>query len=320
MLTRALVDEVGDAFGVLPAVAGLADAERTTFSGRLGAGICNLYMYQLGYVWQDSARNVIPGADPLADFLYDDGAGHGVVLTEAKGSVHARVTAGSIKRITDVAYDRQVWDHIGKATRYGDVVHGYVVGTAARTDGSEALLHVAQTVRVNVGVGKKPSTPRSGRPSPGLTLGNYRAVFLLAGASRVVSAIDLLRRNAISEFREIPDQVFRRVKAAGRWFLVGDNMRLAWPWQWLWLWPERWPVPVFAIAEETAEPFLRALTEKGGDAELTFELPVLAASLGGLDLEGPAEHLALFPDGFALLNPSKLDFDLTRTWSPRRGL
>ena len=65
----------------------LADVERTSFAGRIGAGITDLFMNALGYTWRDNASCLSGRLGAHADFLYADGAvsGHGVVLTEAHG-------------------------------------------------------------------------------------------------------------------------------------------------------------------------------------------------------------------------------------------
>ena len=77
--------EDGTTFALSQHLQALADAERTSFAGRVGAGITDLLMNALGYTWRDNASCLSGSLTPHADFIYADGAvsGHGVVLAEA---------------------------------------------------------------------------------------------------------------------------------------------------------------------------------------------------------------------------------------------
>jgi hypothetical protein len=45
----------GPVFALSPYLASLADTERTHFAARMGAGITDLYINALGYIWRDNA-------------------------------------------------------------------------------------------------------------------------------------------------------------------------------------------------------------------------------------------------------------------------
>ena len=100
----------GPMFALSPYLASLADAERTHFAARMGAGITDLYMNALGYVWRDNAVCLASTLDPHADFLYAGGSvsGHGVVLAEARGSFAAGITDAKVAALARSKYLRQV--------------------------------------------------------------------------------------------------------------------------------------------------------------------------------------------------------------------
>ena len=109
-----LVDD-GVTFVLSQYVHSLADAERTSFAGRIGAGVTDLLMNALGYTWRDNASSLSHSLAPHADFIYGDGAvsGHGVVLAEAHGSFAANVTSAGISRQAKHKYLRQVRNPAG---------------------------------------------------------------------------------------------------------------------------------------------------------------------------------------------------------------
>lgn len=148
-LAEAVVDDGGRSFDVTDDLLTIADAERTAFSGRLGAGICDVYMNELGYVWRDNAANQLKkGSGRFSDFVYDGGpaSGHGVVLAEAKGSFALKTTSAAVKRQTEQGYTGQVQPYLGTRTIDGDrVVHGYGIGVGAKPGTPGAFLHVSET-------------------------------------------------------------------------------------------------------------------------------------------------------------------------------
>jgi hypothetical protein len=119
----------GARFALSPDVTALADAERSGFAGRVGAGVTDLLMNALGYVWRDNGACLTGTSDPHADFIYAGGAatGHGVVLAEAHGSLAQNVTDSRMSGEAQRKYRRQVKPHIAKTCTHGKVIHGYAV-------------------------------------------------------------------------------------------------------------------------------------------------------------------------------------------------
>lgn len=56
----------GVRFELSPFITSLADAERSVFAGRVGAGVTDLLMNALGYVWRDNATCLSGNLDPHA--------------------------------------------------------------------------------------------------------------------------------------------------------------------------------------------------------------------------------------------------------------
>jgi hypothetical protein len=336
--------------------ADLADTERTLFTARCGAGITDLYMNALGYVWRANAACLASTLDPHADFLYDGGnvAGHGVVLAEAHGSFAANATAKTIAAQAKRKYGRQVKPYVNVGSPYGHVVHGYSVAFGSRPGTSGAFLSVAET-SIPKPKKKAPPPPMSQPPAgSGVTtpmaLATHRSNFLLMGASAIVDWIDWI--NAAGEFPEDPEPVtFVRFPYAGRWYL--GNVRSIWPALRAYWWhDELWGDPLWRrltmrdtvirgflggsngwfVMEETAcQAFLDSLTgmiQAGAlDRPARLDLPRFDPSGFGIGedsrgrlADGSDYNYALFRDGLALVGdpfrPKKLEL---RRWSPKEG-
>ncbi|MGI4813415.1 MAG: hypothetical protein ACRYG5_12905 [Janthinobacterium lividum] len=149
----------GSAFELTSDFGDLADTERTLFTARCGAGITDLYMNALGYVWRVNAVCLSNALNPHADFLYDGGNvdGHGVVLAEAHGSFAANATAKTIAAQAKRKYARQVKPYLNTGSPFGHVVHGYSVAFGSRPGTAGAFLSVAET---------RTSKPKKLAPSP----------------------------------------------------------------------------------------------------------------------------------------------------------
>lgn len=104
----------GPQFQLSPFITALADAERSGFAGRVGAGICDLVMNVSGYVWRDNAECLSCKAAKHVDFIYAGGAatGHGVALAEAHGSFAQAVTKTTIGGEARRKYRRQAKPHV----------------------------------------------------------------------------------------------------------------------------------------------------------------------------------------------------------------
>jgi hypothetical protein len=126
--------EDGTNFALSQHLQALADAERTSFAGRIGAGIADLLMNALGFTWRDNASCLSNSLAPHADFIYSDGAasGHGVVLAEAHGSFSASVSSAGITREAKRKYLRQVRPHLAAVSPHGKVIHGYSIAFGSR--------------------------------------------------------------------------------------------------------------------------------------------------------------------------------------------
>jgi hypothetical protein len=100
----------GARFALSPDITALADAERSAFAGRVGAGVTDLLMNALGYVWRDNGACLSGITDPHADFIYAGGAvtGHGVVLAEAHGSFAQSVSGSRMSGEAKRKYRRQI--------------------------------------------------------------------------------------------------------------------------------------------------------------------------------------------------------------------
>lgn len=320
-ITREAVDDLGTSFHVTSDLYSFADSERAGIAGRIGAGICDLYMVQRGYTWRDHARSIIRTTGPLADFVYEggDAAGLGVVLAEAKGSFRTVVNRGHIKSIAENGYRRQVHNYIGNNTVAGRVLHGYAIGFGGVPGSNrEPYLHVEETGidedRLDHDI-TEPSfvaSSFSGAVSSQIALGNYRAVFHLLNAPAVISAIDVVRDNVEREAAILVPQQFRVVRAWDnqRYWLVERDPRKA-----------LWQLPgdtVLAIWEPVAVAFLTAvtqmLTRTLAIGERWISMPV-ADRIFGRDTEN---SFVQFPDGLAAL--ANFREDGLEQWVPLRGL
>jgi len=335
----------------------LADTERTLFAARVGAGITDLYMNALGYVWRANAACLSRTLDPHADFIYDGGNadGHGVVLAEAHGSFAAKATAKSVAAQAKRKYARQVKPYLAKTSPYGQVVHGYSIAFGSKPGTAGAFLSLAET-RIPKPGKKSPPPPAlqaptgTGATPTMIALATHRSNFLLMGASQVVDWIDWVRTSGELPADRAP-VTFLRFGYAGRWYLGSPSY--VWPlfprwWPdmyWddpaLWDWiehdtlarrPRGGPPTGWFVMEETAcVSFLDALsgmTRDGGERRPErLELPTfdpIGFGAGGddrvLDAEHPDYDYALFRDGLALIDaPFRWTGRHIRRWLPKEG-
>lgn len=350
--------EDGPTFMLTQHINSLADAERTAFAGRVGAGVTDLLMNALGYTWRDNAASLSSSLAPHADFIYADGAvsGRGVVLAEARGSFAANVSAATVTGQAKRKYSKQVKPHLAAESPHGKVIHGYSIAFGSRPGAAGAFLHAAET-RIPPPRGKR--SPPTG-PTPGLSpestptslaLATHRANFSLMHAPGVVAWIDWVRAGG-----ETPDAAlslsFLEIPYAGRIFLASAES--LWPLHdlphWLedlWFDPRWWPrfprrrslrrssdgfAGWFVMEEKSAERFLNSLSAiiRGGREDIpdVFELPRVEPVGFGMDRdeEGTvfrdSEYAyALYRDGLALLgSPPPRRIAGHRIWSPKDGV
>jgi len=349
--------EGGTTFALSQHLRALADAERTSFAGRIGAGITDLLMNALGFTWRDNASCLSSSLAPHADFIYADGAalGHGVVLAEAHGSFAASISSADISREAKRKYLRQVRPHLATASPHGKVIHGYSIAFGSRPGAAGAFLHVAETLISKPRSGRRPPTQTTPTPSPtatptSLALSTHRSNFAIMDAPSIVRWIDWVRDGG-ERFDDTQPSLFVRIPYAGRIFLC--SMEMGWPFigypDWLEeFWHPRWWPPLgqartrsrsradfagwFAMEETAAETFLNALstTIRDGRDNLpeSLELPRLdpagfgfSGDKAGLTSRDSEYRYALYRDGVALLgSPPPRRTAGYRTWLPREGI
>ncbi|WP_342739910.1 hypothetical protein [Bradyrhizobium sp. B117] len=343
----------GPVFGLTSYIASLADTERTHFAARVGAGITDLYMNGLGYVWRDNAVCLASTLNPHADFLYAGGnaSGYGVVLAEAHGSFAGSVTDSKLAAQARNKYLRQVRPFIAKPSPYGEVIHGYSVAFGSRPGTVGAFLRLSETLRRKPRRSPPPPSQRlmgaGGRPPTQIALASYRSNFVLMDALPVADWIDWTRG-----LRELPADIeplaFFRLEYAGRAFLAyAHSLSLFRPPFVLMdnvvdhpLWRHRWrrladqPLSIrwFVIEEKIGERFLNALSAliRLEDRILPETLDLPSGDFVGSSADGAASitrrdgvpyEYALFRDGLALLGgPSPRHITGHRIWHPKHGL
>jgi hypothetical protein len=343
-------------FALSPSINSLADAARTEFAGCVGAGMTDILMNALGYVWRDNAASVSGSLDPHADFIYGDGqvANHGVVLAEAHGSFAASVSAARIISEASRKYLRQVKPQVTRMSSHGQVVHGYSIAFGSKPGTTGAFLGVAET-RIKK-PSRKPMTPAGpaqatipGLVPTSLALATHRSNFTLREAFRIVSWIDWVRGVAGPPADTTPVGFFQ-IPYAGQLFLACADF--VWPFEGLpfWLdelmyhrrWWRRLPegqlmrrlseggsVGLFVMEQSAAERFLNGLSKiiigvRQPVIELPGVDPVGLTSTRDEDrglVRDTAYSYALFRDGLALLgSPPPKRLTGIRVWSPKDGM
>ena len=350
--------EDGSTFSLSGNFQHLADAERSAFAGRVGAGVTDLLMNELGYTWRDNAACLSGALDPRADFIYADGeaTGYGVVLAEARGSFAMDASESNTRSKGKRKYCRQVKPYLAKASPHGTTVHGYSISFGSMPTASGAFLHASET---------RTSKPHGGGPGPAgapppispeltrtsLALASHRSNFALMGAHSVVAWIDWILGWEGDEENRLP-AIFLEVPYAGRRFLVSDN--LFWPYDGLLGWRDSPPGPLemrptlyrrapfrrrrqglrawFAMELHFAQRFLEELSSmirEGGEVTQEYiELPrtgtVGFSSDRDAAREGPSAseyEYAVYRDGLALIgSPHPRKVDGYRIWSPKDGM
>ena len=178
----------------------LADTDKTSFAGHIGAGITDIMMNVLGYEWRDNAVSISGPRAAHADFIYGGGqvSGHGVVLVEAHGSFATTISKMEIKRRANEKYKRQVQRYLGNTSTHGKVIHGYSIAFGSKPTKPGAFLHVAETEipkqvgRTDCSAEFESPTSMTGTPTS-LAIATQRSNFCLMGAQTVVAWIDWIR-------------------------------------------------------------------------------------------------------------------------------
>ncbi len=350
--------EDGTTFVLTQHINSLADAERTAFAGRIGAGVTDLLMNALGYTWRDNAACLSSRLAPHADFIYGDSAvaDHGVVLAEARGSFAANVSAATITGQAKRKYSKQVKPQLAAESPHGKVIHGYSIAFGSRPGSSGAFLHAAETRISKPRRNRSPPTESPPGSSPGstptsLALATHRANFSLMDAPSIVAWIDWVR--AGGERPDVASPVsFLAIPYAGRTFLASAEP--LWPFHdypyWLddlWHDPRLWQhfrrrrllrrsgdgfAGWFVMEKECAERFLNSLSAiiRSGRERIpeVLELPRMEPAGFTMDrgevreVTPESEYAyALFRDGLALLgSPPSRRIVRHRAWFPEKGM
>jgi len=345
----------GPQFQLSPFITALADAERSGFAGRVGAGMCDLVMNVLGYVWRDNASCLSSKAAKHADFIYAGGAatGHGVVLTEAHGSFAQSVTKTTISGEARRKYRRQVKPHVATSCTYGNVVHGYSIAFGCNPAPHDTHLHVAETEvtmpRGKVGLRRSPGgQPGAGQVPISIALATYRSNFLLMGAWRVVAWIDWLLGRGVRPEVDLAT-TFYAFELSGEtllvtledlvaylrpWLFTGGSDGLVGPWlnEQLASWSHQLQfgaIKMFAMNEWAAKSFLstfsRMLDVGREQTPQTLDLPTFVpfGLLPDPDRAGgdrSRQLIAQFRDGLALVGGLPPPLPRRYTWSADGGL
>ena len=331
----------------------LADTDRTSFAGHIGAGITDIMMNSLGYVWRDNAVSISGSRSAHADFIYGGGqvSGHGVVLAEAHGSFAGTISRMEIKRRANRKYERQVQPYLGYTSSHGKVIHGYSIAFGSKPTKPGAFLHVAeaeipkQAGRTDLSAGLASPASSTGTPTS-LALATQRSNFCLMGARTVVAWIDWARGRG-----ERPDDKspvhFLRLGYAGQTFLAcleslilldryesildftqqNPKLRLHLPTMIDFLQERRGFYPWFVMKTDVAERFLESLSSiiqgEREDTPEILELPTVEPF--GLmahreeeeqALLAPEYPYVLYRDGLALLG-DRIEWAESFSWDPR---
>ena len=241
--------ERGSGFELKREIYDLADTERRFFAARVGAGVTELYMNKLGYVWRANASSLSKGNGRYPDFIYHGGrsAGHGMVLAEAHGTFANSTRKSDVTRQSKNKYCMQVEKHLECTFKGQKMIHGYSIafGSSPKKHGAYLSLTETQIAKPRRGM-NLPSGQESGTivqndgeasdsydqtpwQEPGsveyfeaptsIALASHRANFLLLGSHEVVEMIDRLENRD----DQTPRQgylLFLKVQYAEREFLL----------------------------------------------------------------------------------------------------
>jgi hypothetical protein len=295
-LICAVVEDPPRLFCVTKDVEYFADAKRTSFSGDIGAGIADLIMTRMGYLYRDNARTLLR-TGKVGDFVYDGPptGRTGVVLVEAKGRISATTTLATLQTTVRNGYVNQVLPHVGKTLNQIKILHGYAVGLGSQPGAVSSDIHIEETSYLPA-VPSNPSFPpdfsaADARPPSSsfsatqVALGNYRALFGLLGADEVTTAIDAIRERQVSTFidrRERIERYLRALTSPPTVDLVTLEPRS--------LLTEAPLLIRVGIVLQIAEAFLNQLLEILTNTREYLDLPTVQPAF--------SENGVVFPDGF----------------------
>lgn len=342
-LCRCLIDENSPSL-VTSNIKYLADADKISFAGCVGAGITDLLMNTLDYAWRDNAEKLSTGSRP--DFIYGGGNAQklGVVIAEAHGSFSKSVTETYIRNRSEEKYCKQVHTNLEEMyTANEKVIHGYSIAYGANPITHNVALHVSET---DIRKPKQIATSSSQSENPdqiqtvpvSLALATHRANFSLMGANYIVDWIDWLRGEDASQYPvDRPPLLRRRIRFrafsyAGRKYLYVPTVARRSPWPYY-----RFAFAnIFAMEMDCAREFLnqlgnlinRKLDAPEEELPRRFELPHMKPVGFGIEPEDETTAskemdslFAMYRDGLAVFGEK---FDLKQAkpirWHPIIGI
>lgn len=307
-LVETHVDDVSNDFAILASADNFKDYIKSYFSGTVATGLAYLAMINEGYIWGDHFENAGGGNSTHTrkpDFVFG-GLGVGVALMESKGS-----RSGTLKAFDATVldgYTDQVEPHLGYVVGGAMATHGYCIGAWLKSP-MKAELRVHHT-KVPM-----PGAPAYAIGTPTLATiqrHNFATAFSLAHSPEL--GADL--RRGESRYSEIG---FLRTSWSGRNWLAHFGLGIVdWrndpDWHFFfhhfWGWDRIFPWSgshFFAIEETIAMAALRRFLGREGAPSEKEEIVPLDEGIRGAAREHRGEGGAVFPDGLAILSPSKLN-------------
>jgi hypothetical protein len=137
----------------------LADEARTSIASKVGAGIADLVMENLGFFWRANAREILLSKTrtKIPDFVYDPAERHGyetnsVIAVEAKGSISkVRAATRRLHALARNAYDKQVRPFVNHRLNGITVASGYAVAFGAIPGRRSSSVVLATPEKLRVG-------------------------------------------------------------------------------------------------------------------------------------------------------------------------
>jgi len=318
-MLNGFVDAAHSDLTFLTDIEDLSDNLRTGFSGFFGAGMLDLYLSQLGYIFHCNGRELIPKGK-VFDLAYDASTGTTgqLIAAEAKGSIQGGATLAAIRSDAQAGYNSQITPHLGTTVHGATIVHGYAIGTGSQLKrGVCCEMHVQESSWVTGTAGSapptKPTTPVSAAPPPTfqrpvgvVAVRHYRDVFRLLGTADLVGAIESALHADWSFFKPSPVYTLGLTQWRGNQYAVA---------------PQAGEAIRFGLRLDVAMSFLTGIAACIRDRRIPARFPEIPTrpefAWGELLVQdGGAE----FPDGLAYFGRSQPAMESARlVWNPEVG-
>jgi hypothetical protein len=137
----------------------LADEARTSLASKVGAGVSDLTMENLGFFWRANAREFFASKrrGRIPDFVYDPAEQHGyesscVIAVEAKGSIsRSRATVRRLHALARSAYNNQVRSLVNHSSGGITIASGYAVAFGTIPGQRSSSVVIATPEKLTVG-------------------------------------------------------------------------------------------------------------------------------------------------------------------------